>query len=162
MKPSSLILAALVLLPACSDTKDGTSDTTSSATASSATAMTEGSSGDATEGSSGDPTDGSSGDTTGVMTDGSGSSSGGGQPVECGDAVCAANELCVTPALRCDYNLDPPDYVQDAPACAALPPDCAADDVDCVGLALCGETEFVPHILVGGQLTCTNAAPDCF
>jgi hypothetical protein len=90
-------------------------------------------------------------------------------PVECGDVTCGEGLICVKPNDYCDYDLDPPDWVQPPLECAAPPANCVGlsepDLSGCLLQALCeslGEYEPGFTVFVEGLLDCPTVDLDCF
>lgn len=90
-------------------------------------------------------------------------------PVECGEMTCDQGLICVMPSEECDYDLNPPDWVQPALECAPVPDSCAdmrgtALD-DCLWQTLClatGEYSSGTAIFADGTLDCPVNGLDCF
>lgn len=162
-------VSALVLLAACPEKDDGSTDATE-------TTATTGATADTTEPTTADTVDTDAADTDTADTDtdtatATTTDATGGPvfpPVECGDITCAENQLCVNPGGKCDYDMDPPDWVPQPSACQDVPPECAQmQDADaraqCFGETLCPDFEFGgPSNLQGSQLNCPNQGADCF
>jgi len=156
-------VSALVLLAACPEKDDGSTDATE-------TTATTGATADTTEPTTADTVDTDAADTDTADTDTATTATGGPvfPPVECGDITCAENQLCVNPGGVCDYDMDPPDWVPQPSACQDVPPECAQmQDADaraqCFGETLCPDFEFGgPSNLQGSQLNCPNQGADCF
>ena len=156
-------VSALVLLAACPEKDDGSTDATE-------TTATTGATADTTEPTTADTVDTDAADTDTATTATATTATGGPvfPPVECGDITCAENQLCVNPGGVCDYDMDPPDWVPQPSACQDVPPECAQmQDADaraqCFGETLCPDFEFGgPSNLQGSQLNCPNQGADCF
>jgi hypothetical protein len=143
------LLALLLAAPTACDKPDDSDDDVAETT-------------DATDSDASDSSDDSGSD---------GATSEGGPedfpPVACGDVMCVEGEVCVMPAEQCDYDQDPPMWVQDPSVCAAVPTDCYGLTEqalnECLDGALCtGGEEFSYATLVDGVLDCPANGADCF
>jgi hypothetical protein len=88
-------------------------------------------------------------------------------PVECGDVTCVEGQVCVLPPETCDYDQDPPVWVQDPPVCGDVPMNCyGLVDLalnECLDAALCnGGEEGQFASLMNGTLDCPANGADCF
>lgn len=91
-----------------------------------------------------------------------------GTPVQCGDEVCSAEELCLDPGTPCECVDGEKQYVQGMPRCEPRPSAC--EDIQdeeeksyCWAELFCEELEFAQDLpqLRDGTLHCPNL-PDCF
>jgi len=172
-------LPALLLLSACPDKDEDPDSATETSTTEAATAATDATTGGATEATATTTdatavtttdattttTDATTTDATTATTDTTG---GPVFPLECGDLTCADGQICVNPGDKCDYDLDPPDWVPQPSACQDVPPQCAelqdsAAQIMCIGEAHCINNEFgTPSELQDGVLQCADQGEDCF
>jgi hypothetical protein len=87
-------------------------------------------------------------------------------PVACGDLSCVEGQLCVMPSETCDYDQNPPMWVQDPSVCLDVPPSCygLADDalLTCLTEGMCESGEELNAVLVEGVLDCPANGADCF
>jgi hypothetical protein len=177
-------LPALLLLSACPDKDEDPDTATETAATEAATATTDATTGGATEATA-TTTDATTVTTTDVTTTDATTTTTeatttdattattdttGGPvfPLECGDLTCAEGQICVNPGDKCNYDLDPPDWVPQPSACQDVPPQCAelqdsAAQIMCIGEAHCINNEFgTPSELQDGVLQCADQGEDCF
>ena len=183
-------LPALLLLSACPDKDEDPDTATETAATEAATAATDATTGGATEATATTTTDATTVTTTDVATTDATTTTTdatttdatttdattattdttGGPvfPLECGDLTCAEGQICVNPGDKCNYDLDPPDWVPQPSACQDVPPQCAelqesAAQIMCIGEAHCINNEFgTPSELQDGVLQCADQGEDCF
>lgn len=150
MKRGHALLLTLLLPLAC-DTKDDSGDDVAETTG---------------ETTTGETTTGETGETGETTQTGETGGPEDFPPVECGDVMCVEGQLCVMPSETCDYDQNPPVWVQDPSVCLDVPPSCfgLVDDalVMCLNEGLCTSGEELPASLADGVLDCPANGGDCF